>query len=360
MGNKQCCNQNQEKQHEHEVTSTGLPNNNQESRVSKEIHDKSFSDEEDDHKNTDSVQNDIASKLAQKNQKGIKKKMGISAEAYGTYNQQKAFVAQVIPKTAEQQKQIKATLAKSFMFSSLEPNEQQIVIDAMKIKSFKNNEHVIKQGDEGNELYILYEGSLKCEKIFPGNTEPTFLKNYVSGEVFGELSLLYNTPRAASIISTGDSTCFSLDRETFNHIVKNSAIQKRELYETFLKKVTILQGLDHYERSKICDCLKTESFSKGDYVIRQGDEGDKLYFVKEGVFHATKNSTSNKEDKVFQFKDNDYFGELALINNDKRQANIVVESTTGSLVSIDKNSFKRLLGPIEEIMKRNAGRYDLK
>jgi cAMP-dependent protein kinase regulator len=44
-------------------------------------------------------------------------------------------------------------------------------------------------------------GTLSCQKLFPGNTEATFLKTYQPGEAFGELSLLYNAPRAATIIA---------------------------------------------------------------------------------------------------------------------------------------------------------------
>ena len=46
------------------------------------------------------------------------------------------------------------------------------------------------------------------------------MKVYGPGESFGELALLYNAPRAATIIAKSDSVLFSLDRETFNHIVK--------------------------------------------------------------------------------------------------------------------------------------------
>lgn len=53
------------------------------------------------------------------------------------------------------------------------------------------------------------------------------LKTYNKGEIFGELALLYNAPRAATIISKGNSILFSLDRNTFNHIVKDAACKKR-------------------------------------------------------------------------------------------------------------------------------------
>jgi cAMP-dependent protein kinase regulator len=55
----------------------------------------------------------------------------------------------------------------------------------------------------------------------------TKLKVYKPGESFGELALLYNAPRAASIQAKGDCVAFALDRPTFNNIVKEAAIKKR-------------------------------------------------------------------------------------------------------------------------------------
>ena len=141
------------------------------------------------------------------------------------------------------------------MFSSLEPQNQDIVIMAMSIQKYSDGEAVIKQGDDGEELFIVQEGKLRCVKKFKDQEEETFLKEYQPGEVFGELSLLYNAPRAASIYSIGESVLLSVDRDTFNHIVKNATIQKRQKYDEFLKQVEILKSLDSYEREKICDCL---------------------------------------------------------------------------------------------------------
>jgi cAMP-dependent protein kinase regulator len=70
--------------------------------------------------------------------------------------------------------------------------------------------------------------------LFPGKTEETFLKKYQPGESFGELALLYNCPRAATIRADGDAVLWGLDRNTFNHIVKGAATKKREKYEKFL------------------------------------------------------------------------------------------------------------------------------
>lgn len=81
---------------------------------------------------------------------------------------------------------------------------------------------------------MVYSGKLSCYKN--GNV----VKVYQHGEVFGELALLYNAPRAATIISDTDSLLYGLDRETFNFIVKESAIAKRRKYEDFLNSVEVI------------------------------------------------------------------------------------------------------------------------
>lgn len=64
----------------------------------------------------------------------------------------------------------------SFMFSGLNDEEKQVVVDAMEEKKTFKNEAVIKEGDEGDCLYVVGQGTLSCTKTFPGNSEPTFLK----------------------------------------------------------------------------------------------------------------------------------------------------------------------------------------
>ncbi len=70
---------------------------------------------------------------------------------------------------------------------------------------------------------------------------------------------------------------WSLDRETFNIIVKESATKKRQQYESFLKSVDILSGVDNYELGQVCDALKTSNYSEGEYVIKEVKLSFKLF-----------------------------------------------------------------------------------
>ena len=282
----------------------------------------------------------------------------VSAEVYGIFNKKKFFVPKKIHKTEGQINRIKGKIISSFIFSSLDKKEIEIVIDAMEEKKFKIDEKVITQGEVGDCLYIVETGSLSCYKILESG-ENKFLCNYGPGDAFGELALLYNCPRAASIICSSDeSILWALDRETFNQIVKTAAQNKREKYENFLKQVDILSTIDSYELGKICDSLKVGIFKKDDYIIKEGEFGDVFYIIEEGKCKATKTLEPGKPEEIInELKEGDYFGERALLRGEPRYANIVVVSDTAKVISLDRLSFNRLLGPIMDILKRNMDKY---
>ena len=284
---------------------------------------------------------------------------GVSAEVYGMFHKKESFIAKVVKKTPEQIQRIKTSVIRSFLFGNLEPKDLQVVINAMEEKRFKKGENIITQGDNGDCLYFVEEGNLNCYKKFQGSSEPKLVKQYQPGDAFGELALLYNAPRAATITAESDNVItWVLDRETFNHIVKEAAQKKREKYETFLKNVEILSTIEPYELMQISDALKTATFKKGDFIIKEGEMGDVFYILEEGKCEATKTLEPGKPDTVIkEYSVGDYFGERALIKGEPRACNIIAVSDTVKVISLDRISFKRLLGPIEELLKRNIDKY---
>ena len=61
----------------------------------------------------------------------------------------------------------------------------KIIINAMEIRNFNAGELVIRQGDSGDQLYIVGSGLLRCTKMLPNNEkDEMFLKDYGPGGIF--------------------------------------------------------------------------------------------------------------------------------------------------------------------------------
>ena len=287
-----------------------------------------------------------------------KQRTSVSAEAYGKFNKKGNFEPRVIPKSEEQKQRIIERLSQAFMFAYLENREKEVLVKAMEEKKVSKGQWIINQGDDGDNLYMVDQGQLECYKRFSKDEDPKLVKVYNPGEFFGELALLYNAPRAASIKAITDCVLFALDRETFNNIVKEAEVQRRERFEQIMSKVDILESMDPYERSRIADVAAPVKYKKGDIVIRQGDIGDKFYFIESGTAVATKVLAGKTDaEVVYEYKPGEYFGELALLRNEPRAANVIATSDL-TVLSLDREAFTRVLGPLTDILKRNTQKYE--
>jgi len=273
----------------------------------------------------------------------------VSAEAYGQWNQKKAFTPPSYPKSDEQKARLKGVLSKSFMFQGIEEKDFAGVIGAMQEKVLEPKTRVINQGDDGDFLFVIESGVLDC--YIKKDDAEILVSTKEAGDAFGELALLYNCPRAASVESRDKCTVWQLDRETFNHIVKEAAQKKRERHEAFLKSVSLLSSMDAYQRSQVADALQAKEYKDGDAMVKEGEDGDEFFLLEEGEAFATKNGQ-----QVMSYKAGDYFGELALLRNQPRAATVTAKGTS-KVVVLQRAAFKRLLGPLDELLGSNAAKY---
>jgi cAMP-dependent protein kinase regulator len=308
------------------------------------------SEEEDDDDELDEIPEHMLKSEAQLG----RARQSVSAEAYGAWNQKKAITAPKNPKSAEQMDRLRQTLQKSFMFSDLDSSDMETIVLAMKEAKFDDGQKVITEREDGDYLFVVEVGALDCIKVIEDAEK--VVKTCNAGDVFGELALLYNCPRAASVVAKGACTCWQLDRETFNHIVKDAAVKRRNKYDNFLKQVALLNSLGAYERSQVADCLKTEIFTKDDTIVKQDEPGDKFYIVEEGSLFALKNGADG-EKRVMDYKAGDYFGELALLKNQPRAASVKVSSDMAKVLSMSRLSFNKMLGPLQQILAKQADQY---
>ncbi|KKK14475.1 hypothetical protein P175DRAFT_0435228 [Aspergillus ochraceoroseus IBT 24754] len=259
-------------------------------------------------------------------------------------------------KTEAQLARLKTAVSSNFLFAHLDDEQFKTVLDALVEKPIPAKDiKVISQGDAGDYFYIVEEGHFDVCINPSGSVQPgpEGMGNKVStigpGGSFGELALMYNAPRAATIVSTDTkSTLWALDRVTFRRILMDSAFQRRRMYEAFLEEVPLLSSLKPYERAKIADALDTIKYPAGSTIITEGDPGDAFYLLESGEADAFKNGVDGP---VKSYKRGDYFGELALLDDKPRAASIITR-TDVKVARLGRDGFKRLLGPVEEIMRR--------
>lgn len=175
---------------------------------------------------------------------------------------------------------------------------------------------------------------------------------------FGELALMYNAPRAATVKATEKSKAWALDRQTFKYIIMETTVKRREAHIGFIEKVPLLESLSEYERLTVADALKSETFHDGEVIIRQWDDGNHFYIIEEGTAVCTKQiSPTEAPSEIGLLTSGAYFGEIALLTMRPRQATVTAKGTVKCL-SLDRKTFKRVMGPLEDILKRNLDGYN--
>uniref|UniRef100_A0A3B3BEM1 cAMP-dependent protein kinase type II regulatory subunit n=1 Tax=Oryzias melastigma TaxID=30732 RepID=A0A3B3BEM1_ORYME len=275
----------------------------------------------------------------------------ICAEAYNPdEDEDNDTEPQVVhPKTDEQRKRLQDACKDILIFKTL-------------VKVFvlvKPEEHIIDQGDDGDNFYVIEKGVFDIYVQKDGAN--ICVGKYNNKGSFGELALMYNTPRAATIVAKQDGALWALDRATFHRLIVKNNAKKRRMYEAFIECVPLLKSLELSERMKIVDVLGVRTFNDGERIITQGDKADCFFIVESGeVKIMIKSKKAGQLDgveiEVARCSRGQYFGELALVTNKPRAASVYAVGDTKCLV-IDIQAFERLLGPCMDIMKRNISQY---
>lgn len=254
-------------------------------------------------------------------------------------------------KTDDVKARILSMVKGNFLFNNLDTDQLDEVVLSMFEKPAKAGEDVIKQGEDGDYFYVVESGTFDIF-VTPYQEEPANVGSIGTGGSFGELALMYNAPRAATIHCTSDAVLWAMDRMTFRRILMDTTSKKRRMYESFLSSIEILSCIEPYERVKIADGLDSQNFVAGEDVIKQGEVGDKFYLVEKGELVAIVDDM-----EVAHLKKGDYFGELALLFSQPRKATVRATGDV-TVAFLDIEAFNRMLGPCSEIMKRSMSHYD--
>ena len=252
-------------------------------------------------------------------------------------------------KTDEVKKLIIDAIKPNVMFK--EDTEEEIVelVDVFKPVSYKAGEVVIKQGEEGDEFYVVESGALSILVSVGDGEDKSEVKvgDYSSKSTFGELALIFGSPRAATITATEDCQLWSLNRQAYRGVI--GQIRHRELEE---KKEIVrsceISGkrfTEIFDGARLDDltiALKIDHFAEGEIILREGSKGNTFYIVRSGKVEVTKEG----EDSKF-FEEKQMFGMEFLLHDAPSNATYTAKSPV-AVYYITKGDMSRMVGNLQD------------
>jgi len=252
------------------------------------------------------------------------------------------------PKSENERTNIFNLFRKNFLFSDKLEVDLIPLFDAMREESFSESDSIVPID---NSVVFIGHGGVETERMCKGQLE---LEIKGPGDIIGELTQVCEDYKV--VTTEFDTTIWRIKRDYFDYLIRLCSQRRRERILALLASVPIMSSMDVEDHQRISDALKHESFIFGDEIVRQGEPGDTFYIVEFGECTVRKQYEEGQVPlEVEKYCPGNYFGELSLIRNEPRAATVVASSDNVSVLSLDQESFKRLLGPIEGLLVRDYG-----
>ncbi|XP_069015960.1 cGMP-dependent protein kinase 1-like isoform X1 [Embiotoca jacksoni] len=250
------------------------------------------------------------------------------------------------PKSPESKQLIKDAILDNDFMKNLQPSQIQEVVDCMYPVDYGTDACIIEEGDVGSLVYVMEEGKVEVTK------EGMKLCTMGPGRVFGELAILYNCTRTATVRTVACVKLWAIDRQCYQTIMMRTGLIKHAEYMDFLKSVPTFQGLPEETLSKLADVMEETHYEDGEYIIRQGARGDTFFILSKGTVNVTQRDSANQEPvHLRELTRGNWFGEKALQGEDVRTANVIAAGAVTCLV-IDRDSFKHLIGGLDDVSNK--------
>ncbi|XP_026174393.1 cGMP-dependent protein kinase 2 [Mastacembelus armatus] len=245
-----------------------------------------------------------------------------------------------VKKTVSETSLIVKAIQKNDFLSRLDDEQTAMMVDLLVASNLKPGDEVIKEGTEGDSMYIVAAGELL---VTQAGRE---LRTLTSGDVFGELAILYNCKRTATVKAKTEVHLWCMERQTYRTIITNKSKKKREQLMGFLKTSRTLKDLNDVQLSKIIDSMEEVKYQDEDVIVQEGTEGNTFYIILKGEVLVTKNVNGNQK-QIRRMVKGEHFGEQALIREVLRTATCTADGPV-TCFSIDKEVFEETI-PIEHL-----------
>ncbi|GFH53660.1 protein kinase A [Chaetoceros tenuissimus] len=265
-------------------------------------------------------------------------------------------------KTEAERKVLMTASRGCVMLQSMTPSQLREVHDVMQPVNVKKGDRVIKQGDEGDKFYIIEEGDFEVrvggrdsyrnvitesERSIAGKLVHTYhaSKEKKVHPSFGELALLYSTPRAASITATTDAKLWSLDRKVLKAIMLDGAGKKQLVH--MMKNIPELKSFQNEEIEEFASAMEEATFNQNEIITSKDTEGDALYVISEGECEIELESGESATLDRLNFFGN----EVASNEESKYLATVKAKSATVTCWKLDDKIISTCMRKMKAVME---------
>ena len=218
-----------------------------------------------------------------------------------------------------------------------------------KYQDFQPGEVIIKQGDRADAFYVLVTGHVEVIRTDARGRQEDPIP-FGPGSYFGEIGLLHNIPRTATVRVTtdGHASALVLSAEAFRKIVAASDMISEEIARVVRKRTTTNQLHNLVRQSTILQLssmlhgFAPTRFHSGETIIREGDTADAFYILYRGevlVSHVGKSGPEH----VATLHPGDYFGETGLLHNVPRTATVMAGISEVVVLKCNRETFNELV-----------------
>ena len=208
-------------------------------------------------------------------------------------------------------------LKKLIIFQDVSPEILSIIASEMILMTLPEGKIVYDLNDEGNFFYIIRKGKVAL------NVQESNNNILTQWHTFGEISLFTEKKREEVIITKEACELYIIDGESFRDIQKrNNEMILKERYN-FLNNIFLFECLDKISKYNVAQKMQKKEFSSNCKIITAGENGDKLYIIKEGIVSCR---IGPKE--IRRLSNNEYFGQNSILIDVKRSADIITLQKT--------------------------------
>ncbi len=257
----------------------------------------------------------------------------------------------------EDNKPVNSTAKNIPIFSEIEEHELNDILKIARAISFPEGRTIIEEGSKGDSIYFIVSGIVSVSKKGKDGKDHV-LDTLSDGDFFGEFGFFTGGKRAASISSASAVELYELKKQDMEDVAQKHPHVSKVLVDFYKKRVLdniiamtpIFSELDKTERMDIVERFGLLVMEAGKTVVKEGDPGDAMYVVKDGLLQVSTVDNDGREVVLAQLGEGDIFGEVALIMDRPRTATVKAAKQS-RLMKLNKADFQEIVGKYESVKR---------